>query len=105
MALVFTKSRVSVVGDRKVVEGTITFTGATSYTTGGIVTSAADYGLTQLDGLEIMSQVGGECVPIANAGGTAISALMLTAAPPSRTQIGAAGDPTGVKLQVRAIGY
>jgi hypothetical protein len=105
MALVFTKSRQSVVGDRKVIEGTITFTGASSYTTGGIATSAADYGLMQLDGLEIMSQVGGEAVTIANAGGTAISAIMLTAAPPSRTQIGAAGDPTGVKLQVRAIGY
>lgn len=100
MAVVFTASRpIAVVGDRKMAEGIVTFTGATSYATGGIATVAADYGLSQLDNIEIMGQVGGVAA-INRSGGT--YKYVLTTTIPGATEVAAAGDPTGKQVYVRA---
>ena len=103
MAVVATRSRQSVVSDRIMWEGIITFTGATSYATGGIPTVAADYGFNLLDNLEIMSMTGRAGTINQSAAGT--FKYMLCTALPGATEIGAAGDPTGATLYVRAYGW
>ena len=103
MALVFTQSRTYVRGDRRVREGKVSFTGATSYTTGGIATTASDYNFRQLDSLEVVGSHGGGCFVDDDAAGTV--KLLLTSAVGGVTQIAGSGDPTGVTLHVRAIGF
>ena len=97
MALVFTQTGSFVRGARRIKEGNVTFTGATSYTAGGIATSAADYGLTKLDALDIVGVAGGDATfdPV----NTKIILKALGGA-----QVANAGDPTGFTLLVQAEG-
>lgn len=102
MAVVFTPSRNrAVVGDRTMLEGVISFTGATSYATGGIAVVASDLGLATLDNIEIMGSAAGDAM-LNRTGGT--FKIILTTALPGATEVGAAGDPTGKTVYVRAYG-
>lgn len=103
MAVVATNSRLSVVGDRKMWEGVVTFTGASSYATGGIATVASDYGFTTMDNIEIMSFTGKAATINQSAAGT--WKFLLCTTNPGATEIAAAGDPTGATLYVRAYGW
>lgn len=103
MAVVATLARQSVVSDRIMWEGKLTFTGATSYATGGISTVPSDYGFNVLDNIEVMSSAGGTALINQTATGT--FKIVLTTAIPGATEVGAAGDPTGKTVYVRAYGY
>jgi hypothetical protein len=98
MALVATQIRRGVLDDRKFSDYTVTFTGASSYATGGIATSPADYGLVTLDHLQIGGSAGGSARYDQVAG-----KIVLNVA--AGTEVANAGDPTGFTVRVRAIGY
>lgn len=98
MAMVVTPIRRSVIGDRKAVDATITYTGATSYATGGIAIAASDLGLVQLDGIEVIGAAGGSARYDQVAGKMVLNVV-------AGTEVANAGDPTGFTLRLRGIGY
>jgi hypothetical protein len=98
MAQVVTVIRRGVLDDRKFVDATVTYTGATSYATGGIATAPADYGLNTLDHINVGGSAGGSARYDQVAG-----KIVLNVA--AGTEVANAGDPTGITVRVRAIGY
>jgi hypothetical protein len=102
MAVVATLTRKSVVSDRLMWEGVLTFTGATSYVTGGITTVPSDYGFNVLDNIEVMSST---VTSFINQTPVGTFKVILTGGHPSATEVANAGDPTGKSVYVRAYGW
>lgn len=100
MALVFTASRRGVEGDRKYVMGTVSFTGSSSYATGGIAFQASDFGLVNLDHMDIYGSNPNSVYVNHNT-----SKFIIAGTHPSASEMANAGDPTGVTIKVKAIGY
>ncbi len=100
MALVFTQSKRGVEGDQRYVMGTISFTGATSYATGGIAFQPSDFGLVTLNHLDVYGSS-----PNSVYVNSAANKIVIAGTHPSASELANAGDPTGVTVKVRAIGY
>lgn len=90
-----TVRRMVVEGDRKQVEADLTFSG--TYATGGHAVTAAQFGLTTLEGIQ---QIGGVGAAIFDH----VGSTMRLYVPTTGAEVANAADPAAQKARVRVIG-
>lgn len=92
---VVTTRRITVEGDRKQVEADLTFSG--TYVTGGHAITAAQFGLSVIDGIQ---QIGGVGAAIYDHVGATMRLYVST----TGAEVANGGDPAAQKARVRVIG-